>query len=127
MGYRVMAEAAGLSATATKTPGMVRVDDPKWTGYLANLTPQEFESQYAQEIPSEMRGGEFLATYGGTTDVVTRVDPGVIYPVLAATAHPIYENARVRQFEELMAGRLDESDREEPVPARVFYRTKSSG
>ena len=43
--------------------------------YLANLTPDEFDRDFASRLPESMRGEEFLATYGGTTDTVTRVDP----------------------------------------------------
>ena len=60
-----------------------------------------------------MRGDEFLARYGGTTDKVTRVDPDRTYAVRQPTAHPIHEHARVRRFAELLA-----SDPDEPSSAR---------
>ena len=33
---------------------------------------------------------------------MTSVDPGRVYPVRAASAHPVYEHARARQFAELL-------------------------
>src|SRR4051812_6976772 len=49
-----------------------------------------------------MTGAEFLARFSGITDVVTRVEPGSRYPVRQATAHPVYENARVERFATLL-------------------------
>jgi L-arabinokinase len=45
------------------------------TDYLANITPAEFESEYLSRLPEQIR---------------------------APTAHPIYENARVQRFVELL-------------------------
>ncbi len=98
MGYRIIADIAGLSITDSSSRGMVHVEDPKWNGYLANITPKEFETSYASQLPSTMRGDEFLNQYRGTTDHVTRVHAGVYYPVFVATRHPIYENARVKEW-----------------------------
>jgi L-arabinokinase len=56
-----------------------------------------------------MRGDEFLRRYGGSTDAVTRVEPGRTYAVSRPTAHPVHEHARVRHFAELLAGPPDEA------------------
>ena len=61
-------------------------------------------------MPTELRGDEFRALYGGTTDSVTRVDPNQTYTVRQPTAHPIHENARVRRFATLL-----EADPNEPA------------
>jgi L-arabinokinase len=103
MGYRMMAEMIGLQWHQTEQQGHVRVDDDRWRGYLANVTVAEFEESFASLIPEQLHGAEFLAKFGGTTDPVTTVDPNRTYPVLAATRHPIYENARVEEFAEIMA------------------------
>jgi L-arabinokinase len=98
MGYRIIADLAGLACRAPARAGSVEVEDPKWHGYLANITPAEFESSYARRLPRRMSGAEFLARYGGTTDPVTTVEPARVYPVLVATRHPVYEQARVGEF-----------------------------
>jgi L-arabinokinase len=100
MGYRIIADAAGLPATLN--PSNVRDADTRWHGYLANVAPEEFESAYAARLPETMRGADFLARYDGITDTVTRVDPDREYPVRVATAHPVFENARVERFAELL-------------------------
>ncbi len=98
MGYRMIADMAGLPCHETGTAGVVQVKDDRWDGYLANISPEEFERSYAHRFPEQIVGQEFLRRYGGITDSVTTVDPKRSYPVLAATRHPIYEHARVKSF-----------------------------
>lgn len=102
MGYRIMAEVAGLACRATGTPGLVEIDDARWHGYLANVTPEEFENSFAHHLPEEMSGEDFLRRFVGITDSVTGVKSVQKYPVLAATRHPIYERARVESFAEIL-------------------------
>lgn len=88
MGYRMLQTVAGTD----------------WQGYLANLTPSQFEQEFAAHLPVQMSGADFLAQYGSTTDKVTTVDPNRTYAVLKPTAHPIYEHFRVRTFGNLLKG-----------------------
>ena len=85
------------------------IDDRRWNGYLANLTPSEFEQDYAAQLPERISGAEFLSRYWGTTDKVTRIEPDRSYAVRVPTAHPIYEHHRVRLFTELLGGVVGES------------------
>ncbi len=101
MGYRIIAEQAGLTVSL-REQGHVLIDDPHWHGYLANISPSEWETTYRDHVPVMLDGETFLARYGGTTDLVTRVDPHRTYAVHQATAHPIYEHARVCLFRELL-------------------------
>jgi len=70
--------------------------------YLANISPVEFENKYAAQLPERISGEAFLARYGGTSDPVTSIDPQREYAVRLPTAHPIYENARVQCFIDLL-------------------------
>ena len=110
MGYRIIAGIAGLTVTALGNR-KVKVSDPYWNGYLANITPAEFEDRYLEHIPSSLNGAEFLERYQGISDDVTQVDDSVEYPIKAATAHPIYENQRVNQFASILKqwGGLDQA------------------
>jgi len=72
--------------------------------YWQKFNPEEFEFEYAAFVPARISGAEFLKVYGGITDRVTEVDPARDYPVLAATRHPVYENARVKSFAEILRG-----------------------
>jgi L-arabinokinase len=102
MGYRIVAEAAGLPVRVED--GRAVVDDPAWRGYLANVTPAEWESHLRDRVPATISGAAFLERYGGTTDPVTTIDPHREYAVRQPTAHPIYEHGRVRRFRELLVG-----------------------
>ncbi|HEX8149570.1 MAG TPA: galactokinase family protein [Pyrinomonadaceae bacterium] len=104
MGYRMIAELAGLRVSEGGGRGHVRIEDPRWGGYLANITPAEFEGRYASHLPARMSGAEFLERYQGITDAVTAVDPARHYHVRQATQHPVNEHARVTRFAEILEG-----------------------
>jgi galactokinase len=113
MGYRIIAELAGLRTSAAGA--LVHVDDDRWRGYLANMTPTELNARFADHLPDRMRGADFLARYGGITDPVTRVEAERWYPVRAATSHPVYEQDRTARF----AARLGSGVVEPDVPATL--------
>ena len=100
MGYRIIADVAGLPSSIDAAN--VREIDTRWHGYLANITPAEFESRFAAQLPERMTGAEFRRRYDGITDTVTRVQPEREYAVRQSAAHPVYENARVTRFAELL-------------------------
>ena len=118
MGYRMIADLAGL--TTTSDSGRVHVHDDRWGGYLANITPNELARDFADWLPNRMGGAEFLARYGGITDTVTRVIPDVWYPVRQATSHPVYENERVTRFGDLLSTGLEHSDAAVSMGALMF-------
>jgi L-arabinokinase len=98
MGYRIIADIAGLEVSSTHLAGKVQIRDPRWHGYLANLTPSEFEKDFLAALPERITGEKFLRRYDGITDHVTSVRHDTEYAVRNATRHPIYEHARVRSF-----------------------------
>ena len=113
MGYRILAELAGLETEPGPSPGLVRIEDPRWHGYLANVDPQEFARDFANRIPESIDGATFLERYGGVSDDVAAVDPRVTYAVRQPTLHPIDENRRVERFAELLASEPDEATKRE--------------
>jgi L-arabinokinase len=102
MGYRIIAELAGLRVEQSTPGASVVIDDPRWGGFLVNISPAEFERDYLQQLPERLSGTEFLKRYTGITDPVTHVDPQRSYAVRVPTSHPIYEHQRVRDFSELI-------------------------
>jgi galactokinase len=96
MGYRILAELAGLRVTPG-ADGHVQVDDPRWRGYLANVGGEAFR-RFERDVPDALDGEEFLARYDGTTDLVTTVDPARRYAIRTPTAHPIFEHERVTEW-----------------------------
>lgn len=123
MGYRIIAELAGLPVH--RDGGALTIDDTRWNGFLANVTPSEWESTYRDQVPLEIPGAEFLARYGGTTDRVTTIDPQRVYAVRQPTAHPIYEHHRVRLFATVLESMADFTGAAGD-PARTRRRVRSS-
>ena len=110
MGYRIVAELAGLRTVPTGE-GRVAIEDPAWGGYLANIGPSEWVWKFQNHLPESMTGEDFLSRYGGITDSVTRVDPERTYRIRQPTAHPIYENHRVMLYRALLTrARLEDED-----------------
>lgn len=100
MGYRIIAELAGFEVK--QNGAHVVIDDPRWGGYLANLSPSEYEERFADHMPESLLGEEFLLHYGGTTDRVTTVERERTYAIRAPTEHAVYESFRVKLFAELL-------------------------
>ena len=112
MGYRIIAEHTGLQANAAGTH-RVQIDDPGWHGYLANVGPRLWEDELRAIVPEHLSGADFIECYGGSTDDVTTIDPQRVYAVRQATAHPLYEHARVQRFRELLLGPQTDATRNE--------------
>ena len=77
-------------------------EDPACVEYLADLTPESYRRRFRHLLPSKLDGRAFVERWGNTDDAATTVQPDEVYPVRGATEHPIYENARVRRFAELL-------------------------
>lgn len=124
MGARILAELAGLRVLPGESGKPLRIEDPRWGGFLANVTPAEIEGEFLDRLPLTLGGAEFLRRYQGTADSVTRVEPGRRYPVRAATLHPVYEHARVRRFAELLCRPPTDASCEEL--GRLMYASHAS-
>jgi L-arabinokinase len=125
MGYRIIADLSGL--TVEQSGDTVVVDDPRWGGYLANLDASEFEEKFASRLPEELLGADFLERYGGTTDSVTRIEPGKTYAVRAPTGHAVFESYRVEKFAELLRQQLDDpNNRKKESLGELMYTSHAS-
>ena len=124
MGYRIIAELSDLVCKEATTGELCQIDDPRWGGYLANITPSEFERSFAARLPEQINGAEFLSRYKNTTDPVTRIEPERKYPVRVPTAHPIYEHERVRSYAQLLAG--DAGEQRLRLLGELMYQSHES-
>jgi L-arabinokinase len=81
-------------------------------GFLTELIPEEFRSNYEKELPETLLGSDFLARHKTHDDPVTVIQPDATYRVAGPTRHPIEENARVLAFMKhlLEASRGGEAD-----------------
>ena len=124
MGYRVIADLAGLPVRQVGE-GRVSVEDPRWDGYLANVSPSLWESDLRDRVPEKLDGAMFLARYGGTTDTVTTIDPSTSYAVRQPTAHPVFENHRVHLFRAVL-GAPDVSEDRRLLLGELMYQSHAS-
>ena len=125
MGYRIIADVAGFNVE--RVGDRVVLKDARWGGYLANLSPFEFEEHFAPKLPESMSGEEFLSRYGGTVDPVTHVAAEGTYAVRAPTAHAVYESFRVQQFAELLRRQHERrNDEDKLTMGRLMYESHAS-
>jgi L-arabinokinase len=125
MGYRMIAELANLKVVHDNpAESTLKIADGRWHGYLANLTPSEFEQDFAGRLPERVTGAEFLRTYGGTTDTATWVNAELTYPVRQPTAHPVHENFRVRAFAELL--QVPPNEQRSELLGELMYQSHAS-
>jgi galactokinase len=122
MGYRILTSLLGMPTTIVG--GVAQIDDQRWHGYLANITPSEFMHYFAQ-LPNQLDGGSFVRHYEATHDTVTHINPHQVYPVRQATAHPIYEHQRVRLFAALLQHPTIDHERAELL-GELMYQAHES-
>ena len=123
MGYRMIAARAGLCAE--QRGQRVEIQDQRWQGYLANISPAEFSIDFDPYLPESMSGADFLSQFGGITDDVTVVEPEKRYRVRQATAHPIREQERVSRFAHLLSD-LSENPRVAAELGQLMYASHAS-
>jgi len=93
-----------------------RVGDPT-SGYLANISPNEYVRRFRNELPVKIKGKDFLARFGTPGDVDDLLDPDRIYKIRSRTEHHIYENDRTHRFMERLARARRTGERDALVEA----------
>jgi galactose-1-phosphate uridylyltransferase (family 1) len=102
MGYSILATHVLRGAAQLRTLIPEGREALPWQGYLCNIDVATFERDFRMLLPVRMTGRDFLAQYGSTIDELTTISPDQSYAVRACTAHPILENERVQQFQQLL-------------------------
>ncbi len=103
MGYKLICDREGLPVTLDASSSIARWTDPRWNGYLANMSPSVFRT-FENELPTAMSGQEYLNAAGIHVDPYTQARPDVVYRVRACTRYAVEENYRVQLFVELLRG-----------------------
>lgn len=129
MGYTIIARQCGASITSLKrfaaeasrdnAGKLVDRSALPFRGYLARITPSEFDGRYRDDMPHAMTGKEFLSTFGPTIDPATSVRKQSNYAVLACSRHPVAENFRAQLFLQLIA-RLQEAGRRQTIRQQLL-------
>ena len=104
MGYKLICDWEGLPVTQDINSRIPRFTDPRWRGYLSEVSPSVFRSKYEWRLPERMPGSEFLVKGQFHPDPFTTVRPEIQYRVRNCTRYAIEENQRIQLFVELARG-----------------------
>jgi galactokinase len=104
MGYKLICDWEGLPVTEDTKSRIPRFTDPRWRGYLSEVTPSIFRSKYESRLPERMPGKEFLVKGQFHPDPFTTIRPEIQYRVRNCTRYAIEENQRIQLFVELARG-----------------------
>jgi len=83
-----------------------------YKGFLANIPVPVFEEKYLSLLPPEIPGKDFLSRYKVSIDPVTTIDEQKIYKPLVCGSHPVYENARVKEFKSWLKSFKKQDDKQ---------------
>ncbi len=104
MGYKLICDWEKLPVTVDPKSRIPRFTDPRWNGYLSDVTPSIFRSKYESRLPERMSGSEFLNVAQIHPDPFTLVRPEIDYRVRNCSRYAVEENQRIRLFVELARG-----------------------
>jgi len=104
MGYKLICDWEGLPVKPEQSGQIPRWTDPRWNGYLANLSPSLFRARYESRLAETMTGADYLRRGQVHVDPFTRMRSEVTYRVRACTRYAVEENFRVDLFAELARG-----------------------
>jgi L-arabinokinase len=103
-GYRMICERENLPLTEDYSGRIPRFVEPRWNGYISNISPSVFRSQHEERLPEIVSGDEILASKTIHPDPFTTIRPEVNYRVRACTRYAVEENQRIKTFVELARG-----------------------
>ena len=110
MGYRYLCEWENLEPVLEESGALPRWVEPRWNGYLANLSPSTFRALYEKRLPAQQLGSEFNQRFSIHLDPFTPVRAEVNYPVRGATRYAVEENWRVQTFFSLISKPVSQID-----------------
>lgn len=103
MGYSIIALAYGASIRdLDRAKENQNWSSLPYSGYLANLSPSEFEDKYLPLLPETITGEEFIDKYKTIIDPLSFIDRDQEYRLLSCTRHPVYENFRIMLFSQII-------------------------
>lgn len=109
IGYKLICDWEKLPVTCDTEGRIPRFTDPRWRGYLSEITPSMFRSKYEQRLPERLAGSEFLRDGQFHPDPFTTVRPEIRYRVRNCTRYACEENHRIQLFVELARGAAAEA------------------
>jgi galactokinase len=102
MAYKLICDWEGLAVEPDEASQVPRSIDQRWNGYLSNVQPSLFRSNYEQRLPELLTGAGYLQAGQTHVDAFSSVRPEVSYRVRACGRYAVEENNRTRLFVELV-------------------------
>jgi galactokinase len=103
-GYGMICAKEKLPLTQDLGGRIPRFEDPRWNGYISNISPSIFRSEYEDLLPEVVSGSKILASQTIHPDPFTAIRPEVNYRIRDCTRYAIEENQRIEMFVELARG-----------------------
>jgi L-arabinokinase len=101
VGYRMICDREHLRLALDTNGRIPRFVEPRWNGYISNISPSVFRSRYEAGLPLLISGEEIQSLNVTHVDPFTIIRPEVNYRVQACTRYAIEENQRIQLFVEL--------------------------
>ena len=102
MAYKLICDWEGIAVEMDEASQISRWTDQRWNGYLANVTPSLFRSNYERRLPESLTGDEYLREGQIHVDPFTTVRPELRYRIRANARFVVEESQRARLFVGLM-------------------------
>ncbi|WKN30702.1 hypothetical protein PZB74_17230 [Porifericola rhodea] len=103
MGYTIIALNSGATLrdleVAKETQNFSKLP---YGGYLANISPSEFEKKHLPALPDYISGQEFMEKYKTIIDPISFIDRDKDYLIKNTSKHPVYENFRIKLFAQIL-------------------------
>jgi L-arabinokinase len=101
VGYRMICDREQLPFALDSNGRISRFVEPRWNGYISNISPSVFRSRYEVDLPVLASGEEIQSLNVTHIDPFTVIRPEVNYRVRACARYAIEENQRIEMFVEL--------------------------
>jgi len=102
MAYKLICDWESVPVEIDEASQISRWTDWRWNGYLANVTPSLFRSNYERRLPESLTGDEYLRDGQTHVDPFTEVKPELRYRIRANARFVVEESQRARLFAGLM-------------------------
>ena len=101
MAYKLICDWEGVPVRLDEAAPIPRWTDARWNGYLSNVSPALFRSNFERRLPETLTGASYLRDGQIHVDPFTQIRPDLTYRVRACGRYAVEENQRARLFVEL--------------------------
>lgn len=100
MGWSIIMQSLGVKKSEIAELRYNHDESIPFGNYLSNVTPDDLRDKFANLLPSQISGKDFIEQYGITSDPFSIIHEDTNYNVRVCTQHPILENYRIHSFQD---------------------------